>query len=311
MNATVNDTSTLPSTQRPVREKPLVPVGTGAIEVFASAQNFEQAWRMSTAIAESTLVPEAYRKNPSNVLLAINIASRVRADVFAVMQSLDIIHGRPSWRSTYIIAAINSCGRYAPLQFHLAGEGMARGCVAWTVPAGVKLPANVITPAQAKAAGIAVIEGPEVTMAMAKAEGWIDRNGSKWKTIPELMLRYRAAAFFGRLNAPELLLGMQTAEEEQDRTIDITPRQPTTGVAGARAMLSDPPAQSQPTHTTVTPETTPEAQLALIRAAKSFKELEDTYGEIVRLYVDANKGVPLDIEAAYGEHKLHLEQQQS
>jgi hypothetical protein len=57
---------------------------------------------------------------------------------------------------------------------------------------------------------------------MAKAEGWLDKAGSKWKTMPELMLKYRAAAFFGRLYAPEVLMGMQTSEE----VIDITPIQP-------------------------------------------------------------------------------------
>jgi hypothetical protein len=57
---------------------------------------------------------------------------------------------------------------------------------------------------------------------MAKAEGWLDKAGSKWKTMPELMLKYRAAAFFGRLYAPEVLMGMQTSEE----VIDITPMQP-------------------------------------------------------------------------------------
>jgi hypothetical protein len=57
---------------------------------------------------------------------------------------------------------------------------------------------------------------------MAKAEGWLTKTGSKWITMPELMLKYRAAAFFGRLYAPEVLMGMQTTEE----IVDITPLQP-------------------------------------------------------------------------------------
>jgi hypothetical protein len=60
------------------------------------------------------------------------------------------------------------------------------------------------------------LEGPKVTMKMANAEGWVSKTGSKWKTMPELMLRYRASAFFGRLYAPEIMMGMQTAEEIQD-----------------------------------------------------------------------------------------------
>ena len=53
-------------------------------------------------------------------------------------------------------------------------------------------------------------------MAMAKAEGWIDKNGSKWKTMPQIMLRYRAASFFARMNCPELTLGYFTKEEVID-----------------------------------------------------------------------------------------------
>jgi hypothetical protein len=34
--------------------------------------------------------------------------------------------------------------------------------------------------------------------------------------MPELMLRYRSAAFFARLYAPDITLGMQTAEEVED-----------------------------------------------------------------------------------------------
>src|SRR5690606_28728464 len=51
---------------------------------------------------------------------------------------------------------------------------------------------------------------------MAHAEGWVSKNGSKWKTMPELMIRYRAAAFFGRLYAPEITMGMHTQEEVMD-----------------------------------------------------------------------------------------------
>ena len=53
-------------------------------------------------------------------------------------------------------------------------------------------------------------------MAMAKKEGWATKTGSKWATMPDLMIRYRAAAFWGRLYASDLLLGLQTQEEAID-----------------------------------------------------------------------------------------------
>jgi len=69
------------------------------------------------------------------------------------------------------------------------------------------------------------IEGPEISIGMANAEGWLSKNGSKWQTMPELMLRYRAAAFFARLYAPDITLGMQTSEELHDIAPprDVTP----------------------------------------------------------------------------------------
>ena len=56
----------------------------------------------------------------------------------------------------------------------------------------------------------------EVNMQMAKDEGWYGKNGSKWKTMPQLMLRYRAASFFSSLNCPELTMGIHTREEIED-----------------------------------------------------------------------------------------------
>ena len=42
--------------------------------------------------------------------------------------------------------------------------------------------------------------------------------------MPEQMLKYRAATFFGRQYIPDLLLGVQTSEEIVDITpLDVTP----------------------------------------------------------------------------------------
>ena len=54
------------------------------------------------------------------------------------------------------------------------------------------------------------------TMAMAAAEGWLNKPGSKWKTMPVQMMHYRAAAFFARIHCSDILLGLPTYEEVQD-----------------------------------------------------------------------------------------------
>jgi hypothetical protein len=169
--------------------------------IFAPAQ-FEHAQRIAKVLSSSDLVPTQYKNNVANTLVALEMANRMGASPLMVMQNLHIIHGRPSWGSSFIIASLNSCGRFTTLRF----QGDASKCKAVATD---------------KATG-EVLEGPTVSLEMAKAEGWLTKTGSKWVTMPELMLKYRAAAFFGRLYAPEVLMGMQTSEE----VIDITPMQP-------------------------------------------------------------------------------------
>ena len=60
------------------------------------------------------------------------------------------------------------------------------------------------------------VNGAEVTIQMAKDEGWYGKNGSKWKTMPELMLAYRASAFFARVHIPNSLMGCSVEGEAED-----------------------------------------------------------------------------------------------
>lgn len=211
------------------------------VEAFGNAAGFALAQRIATALSESTLVPEAYRKNVPNCLIAVEMAARINCSPLMVMQNLHVIKGRPSWASVFIIASINSCGRYSPLRFHVQGTGDGLSCVA----RAVELKTGEI------------LEGPAVSIAMAKAEGWYNRDGSKWKTLPELMLRYRAASFFGRLYAPEMLLGMQASEEVYDAIEGevVHAPAPPTGVAAAKELLREAAAPEPPVMMPDTPAT--------------------------------------------------------
>jgi len=172
-------------------------------------QMFAHAQRVGNMLASSTMVPEHFRNNIGNCVIALNYAHRVGIDPFMALQKMYIIHGKPAVETQLQIALFNNAGKYSPLKFRITGEGDKKTCVAY---------------AKEKSSG-EVIEGPPVSIEMAKAEGWYGKTGSKWKTLPELMLRYRAAAFFIRLYAPETTLGMHTTEELLDTNdvIDITP----------------------------------------------------------------------------------------
>ncbi|WP_180056663.1 recombinase RecT [Acinetobacter sp. YH12090] len=216
---------------------------------------FELSQRIAKMLASSTLVPEQYRsvvkvkagkdsfgnmqyrdeENPnglSNCIIALNMANRMGADPLMVMQNLYLIEGRPAWSSQFIMAAINSCGRFSALRFDLEDLGETEVEYQETVWENrqKKTLAKKVTVKNLTCVAWAIeretgerIESSKITMEMAVKEGWYGKNGSKWQTMPEQMLRYRAASFFGRVYAPELLMGLRSAEEEQDRILDVTP----------------------------------------------------------------------------------------
>lgn len=203
-------------------ENELVAQPQGGQEVgFATAGGFDLIQRQAKVLAASDLVPKEFKGNMPNCIIGLEIANRIGASPLAVLQNLYIVHGKPGWSSQFIIAAINSTGKFSPLRFEMSGDAANRTCIAWAtdLATGDRL------------------ESPLVSMAMAKSEGWIEKSGSKWKTMPELMLRYRAATFFGRLYAPEILMGMQTIEEvvdvgtiEEKRNAIVDRFKPQTGI---------------------------------------------------------------------------------
>jgi len=170
--------------------------------IFSTISSFEDAQRIAKGLSSSDLVPQAYKNNISNTMIAMEMANRLKISPFEVMQNLDIIKGKPSWSSTFIIASLNSCGRFKPLRFEFVGtdaKSDTYGCRAYTDD----MDGNKIV-------------GPLVTWLMVKSEGWLSKAGSKWQTMPELMFQYRAASFFGRLYAPDILKGMQSVDEVKD-----------------------------------------------------------------------------------------------
>ncbi len=214
---------------------------------FGTLKSFELMMRQAKMLSSSTLVPTSYRsmtevkeygkvtgyeENPSaisNCVIALNMASRMQADPLMVMQNLHMIEGRPSWSSQFIIAAINSCGRYSPLRFEITEPSdeveVPYTATEWIKGTKTAVPKKVKVRHQTcyawaieKATG-EKLKSPVVSVAMAIAEGWLTKNGSKWQTMPDMMLRYRAASFFGRFYAPELLMGLKSSEEEYETVI--------------------------------------------------------------------------------------------
>ena len=177
--------------------------------VFGSQSNFEQAIRMARCLCASSIVPAIYQdpdKGLSNCIIALEMANRIKMSPLMVMQNLYIVYGNIGWSSKFLIAAWNTCGKYTTIKYEFEGDKATDnfGCRAISTD---------------KETGD-ILRSALVTIKMAKVEGWFDKKGSKWQTMPELMLQYRAAAFLVRTYAPEISMGMQTEEELHD-IIDV------------------------------------------------------------------------------------------
>ena len=169
--------------------------------IFGSSDNWLMAGQMAQALSQSTIVPKDYQGNQANAMVAIEIANRLQTSPLMVMQNLYVIQGRPSWSAQFLIASVNGSGKYdMELQYDERSDkdGKPFSCQCWTMKDGRK------------------VSGPVIDMDMAKAEGWTTKSMSKWKTMPQIMLRYRAASFFARMNCPEMTLGFYTKDEVID-----------------------------------------------------------------------------------------------
>lgn len=187
-----------------------------ALTMWNDAKLMNSAWRTAGMISKSGLVPESYRGSPENCLIAIDLANRQGLSPMMVMQNLYVVKGKPAWSGSFCAAAINGCGKFTPLEYVWSGEEgtLSFGCTAQAL----------------RRCNHTLCQSDTITLQMAKDEGWLDKGGSKWKTMPKQMMMYRAASFFARAHCPEVLLGIQTVEEVQDVRGYEEPQEETTTI---------------------------------------------------------------------------------
>lgn len=204
---------------------------------YFDSEQFATMQRLCQMFSASDLVPDKYRakdkesapKAIANCMIALETAQRINASPLMVMQNLDVIQGKPSWSSKFLISTINTCGKYEQLKYRFQTLGKVGKVdvteVKWeggqkktykVVFDGSEID-NIECVAYTTLKGSdEVIESSEVTIKMAIQEGWYTKSGSKWPIMTKKMLRYRAASFWTNEHAPELSLGMRTVEENQD-----------------------------------------------------------------------------------------------
>lgn len=167
---------------------------------FLDTKSFNDMFKMASYLAKSDMVPQAYQGKPMNCLIAMEQAQRMNASPLMVMQNLYIVKGKPSWSGQACSMIVNGCGLFENVKLNYVGK---KGSDDW----------GAYVSATRKSDG-EHIEGTTVDMAMVKAEGWI--SNTKWKSMPQQMLGYRAYSFFARLYCPNALSGFQTEGEQED-----------------------------------------------------------------------------------------------
>lgn len=198
----------------------------GVNAVFSNGTAFNLACKMAGMMASSTILPEAYRDNPSNCLIAIDYAARLGVSPVMLAQNMDVVKGRPGLRGTFLAGIINASPLFSRLKYEWRGQDNPGkdptpdfGCRAY---------------ATEQATG-EVLVGAWVDWRMVKGEGW-DSN-KKWTNLREQMFMYRSAAFWSRAYASDVTLGLYESEELRDAEKDYgQPRSTVRAVTDASAM---------------------------------------------------------------------------
>lgn len=163
--------------------------------------DFSRAYKLAKVISTAEIIPDSYKGKPADCAIAIDMADRMGISPIMVMQNLYVVKGKPSWAGQACKALIEGCGKFRKVRHVYTGERGSdnRGCYLIAVWADDNTP----------------VEGTEITIKMAKDEGWYGKN-PKWANMTDQMLAYRAAAFFARVHCPETLMGVHVEGEAED-----------------------------------------------------------------------------------------------
>lgn len=213
-------------------------------------QKFAQLQRVAGMFAQSGLVPDSFKNNIAACAVGLQLAIHMQVSPFMLFQKLYMVHGKPGVEAQFAIALCNSRGTFTgPIQYDWRGT---KGKSDWTCVAKAQLSRSKVHVEMA------------IDWATVEAEGWLSKAGSKWKTMPEQMFRYRTAMLLIRTYAPEVLMGMTSRDELEDETvIDVTPKRDT-GAAdairtGGDVVVDTAPKKRAPRKATHDPEVPPEA----------------------------------------------------
>lgn len=175
---------------------------------FSDGEQFQKLFDIGKMFSISQLVPQSYQGKPMDCAIAVDMANRMGVSPMMVMQNLYVVKGKPTWSGQACMSMIRGSKEFKNVRPVYTGE---KGTDSW----GCYIRAEYVDSREE-------VRGTEVTIGMAKEEGWYskkDKYGketSKWQTMPEQMLAYRAASLFARVYIPNALMGVYVEGEPED-----------------------------------------------------------------------------------------------
>jgi hypothetical protein len=188
--------------QEIVKVEPLVVKDNSEFSLLLDTAKFEQGQRAAKLLAASTRIPEQFQGKPADCFLMLQMASQLKMHPVMLMQKSYVVHGKPGMEAQLVIALMNQNGPFdGPVQFKESGT---------VNQPGYKMTAFATHKETKK------LYSFTLTYEMVKAEGWLDKLGSKWKTLGPLMYQYRSAVYLCNTVCPEVKFGYSTVEELED-----------------------------------------------------------------------------------------------
>ena len=156
-------------------------------------KTLSEAMEFASVVAKSSIVPKDYQGNPGNCIIAMQWGAEIGLAPLQAMQSIAVINGRPSIWGDAMLALVRGSGL---LESIVETPGDTQ-CTCTLKRRGEPEVSRTFTMEDAKRAGLAGKQGP-------------------WSQYPKRMLQLRARAFALRDVFPDVLRGVNVAEEAQD-----------------------------------------------------------------------------------------------
>ena len=156
--------------------------GQLSTNVFSDPEAFQNLFNIGKMFASSSLVPQAYQGKPMDCAIACDMANRMNVSPMFVMQNLYVVKGKPQWSGQACMSMIKASPLFKSVKPVYTGE---KNTDRW----------GCYISAIRKEDGEEV-HGVEVTIKMAKDEGWYSKKDKYGNACLSSIGFFRKGAYF-------------------------------------------------------------------------------------------------------------------